>query len=190
MPHSSSKSLPMQASLEAMSAVHSGCMKSDDHKQAIAAAQRRRHAACRVLRAIEEVQSVKSGIKLAAHVVPHGTAPHLSWMQAVLSPWPETPATAFVRCTAPRQRRPALTPRASATPIPAPAPAALGASKAASRRRAHRWSEQCSALQRHRLRHRPVHCRFQLGHCRGAESIILLALLQQHLSLWFQLCWP
>lgn len=39
-----------------MSALHSGRPKAEDHRQALAAAQRRRHAATRVLRAIEEVQ--------------------------------------------------------------------------------------------------------------------------------------
>ena len=49
----------LQAALEAMSALHSGRPKAEDHRQALAAAQRRRHAATRVLRAIEEVQCVQ-----------------------------------------------------------------------------------------------------------------------------------
>lgn len=47
----------LQATLEALSAKLTGRAKPEDHRQAIAAAQRRRHAACRMLRAIEEVSN-------------------------------------------------------------------------------------------------------------------------------------
>lgn len=49
----------LQATLEALSAKLAGRAKPEDHRQAIAAAQRRRHAACRVLRAVEEVRSLR-----------------------------------------------------------------------------------------------------------------------------------
>ena len=46
-----------------MSAVHAGRPKSSDHKLALAATQRRRHAACRVLSAIEEVRCPRCAAK-------------------------------------------------------------------------------------------------------------------------------
>lgn len=69
----------LQATLEALSAVQSGRPKSDDHRQAIAAAQRRRHAACRVLRAIEEVQE------------PHAAVLHVDMMWCHV--WQVTPTS-------------------------------------------------------------------------------------------------
>lgn len=47
----------LQATLEALSAKLTGRTKPEEHRQAIAASQRRRHAATRVLRAIEEVST-------------------------------------------------------------------------------------------------------------------------------------
>ena len=50
--------LGMQETLALLSAKLTGRPKGDDHRVAIAAAQRRRHAACRVLHAIEEVRTI------------------------------------------------------------------------------------------------------------------------------------
>ena len=57
---------PAQVSKAMQSAKMLGRSKTEDHRLAIAVAQRRRHAACRVLRAVEEVRTVEA----ACHAEP------------------------------------------------------------------------------------------------------------------------
>ena len=57
---------PAQVSKAMQSAKMLGRSKTEDHRLAIAAAQRRRHAACRVLRAVEEVRTAEA----ACHAKP------------------------------------------------------------------------------------------------------------------------